>query len=56
MKNLSREKLIETYIVAQNEGLADIFLQLIKDEMQSRQVTLEEVINYHKKQMKHYLN
>lgn len=56
MKNLSREQLIDTYLIAQKVGLADIFIQLIEQEMKSRQVTLDEVNIYCINQKKFYMN
>lgn len=43
MENLSYEKLIETYVVAKRVGLAEPFIQLIEQEFQRRQMTLEEI-------------
>ncbi|HLS20087.1 MAG TPA: sporulation histidine kinase inhibitor Sda [Bacillota bacterium] len=56
MKSLSREQLIETYLVAQKEGLADAFIQMIKQEMETRQVTHEEIANYNMNQKKYFMN
>jgi len=43
MKNLSREELIKTYITAQKLGLANIFIQLIEQELYERNITKKEI-------------
>lgn len=56
MKSLSREQLIETYIVAKREGLADMFIQLIEKELQDRHISLEKICTYELNDKKYYMN
>jgi len=49
MENHSRDQLINTYLMAYEECLADAFIHLINQELLVRNITLQEVNNYYMK-------